>query len=204
MKEEKREKRKQQIRAAAYELLERNGYKATSMLAIAKKAKASNETLYAWYGTKENLFRSLIEENAAEVKEAIIQALGSNANIHSSLNGVGRLLLTLVTSEKAVSLNRAAATDASGTNVLGPALASAGRQSVTPLLKELILQARSGGQLQFTDQDDVVRIYLGLLIGDLQIQRVIGVKPVLSQKEITGQSEAATAYFLRLFGVAGD
>lgn len=48
MREEKRSLRQQQIEAAAYEVLEAKGYGGTSMLGIAKQARASNETLYNW------------------------------------------------------------------------------------------------------------------------------------------------------------
>nr|MEC9418796.1 TetR family transcriptional regulator [Pseudomonadota bacterium] len=52
MRAEARERRKAAIEAAAIELLLDQGYDNLSMLAVAKKAKASNETLYRWYGDK--------------------------------------------------------------------------------------------------------------------------------------------------------
>ncbi|MEQ8740678.1 MAG: helix-turn-helix domain-containing protein, partial [Hoeflea sp.] len=63
MREETRAARQAQIEQAAYEVLEEKGYAATSMLAIAKRARASNETLYNWYGDKTGLFRALVVRN---------------------------------------------------------------------------------------------------------------------------------------------
>ena len=68
MREEKRSLRQQQIEAVAYEVLELKGYSGTSMQGIARKARASNETLYNWYGDKQGLFMALVTRNAEEVK----------------------------------------------------------------------------------------------------------------------------------------
>ena len=52
MRDDKKQQRRRQIEAAAYDLLVQYGYDGTSMLAVAKAAKASNETMYRWYGDK--------------------------------------------------------------------------------------------------------------------------------------------------------
>ena len=54
---------KLRIEQAAYELIDEFGYDGISMLKIAKRAKASNETLYKWYGDKKGLFSALVETN---------------------------------------------------------------------------------------------------------------------------------------------
>ncbi len=51
-------------------MLDAKGYAGASMLAIARQAKASNETLYNWYGDKNGLFRALVVRNAGEVRIA--------------------------------------------------------------------------------------------------------------------------------------
>ena len=55
MKSETRTERQKQIESAAYLVLEKKGFSGASMLAIAKQAKASNETLYRWYKDKNGL-----------------------------------------------------------------------------------------------------------------------------------------------------
>ncbi len=198
MKKKNQDERKEQIRVAAYELLEKKGYKATSMLAIAKQAKASNETLYSWYGSKQNLFSTLIEENAKEVTTAINDALNLELNIEKSITQIGILLITLVTSTRAISLNRAAAAEASETKTLGKILAKKGRNSVFPLIEKLFLDAKSKGEVKFKNSDEVVRVYIGLLLGDIQIRRVIGAIEPLSVKEIESQSNRATTLLFAL------
>ncbi len=199
MHKEKQDQRRQQIRSAAYKLLARNGYKATSMLAIAKQAKASNETLYAWYGNKQNLFRTLIQENTSEIAIALEQALVSGSDIEKILSRVGPLLLEMVTGEKAVALNRAAAADASETGVLGETLANAGRDTIAPLLQRVFVQAHKDGQLQFNSCDDITEVYISLLIGDTQVRRATGALPPLTNAEITIRSNRATKLLIELY-----
>ena len=68
METESQKERRMRIENAAYAVLRDKGYKGTSMLAIAKKAGCSNETLYRWYGNKQTLLASLVVANAEAVR----------------------------------------------------------------------------------------------------------------------------------------
>lgn len=175
MREEKRSLRQQQIEAAAYAVLEVKGYSGTSMLGIAKQAHASNETLYSWYGDKQGLFRALVTRNAEEAKAYLETELETDHDALSILGALGPKLLDLLTGDRAVALNRAAAADSSGE--LGATLSKAGRDAIFPLLEQVLLRARHEGQLNFELPDEAVGLYLDLLIGDQQIRRVIGRLP---------------------------
>lgn len=43
----------------------------------ARQARASNETLYSWYGDKQGLFKALVTRNAAKVKALLEAELSS-------------------------------------------------------------------------------------------------------------------------------
>ena len=175
MREENRSRRQTEIEAAAYAVLEENGYAGTSMLAIAKRARASNETLYNWYGDKQGLFRALVERNAEEVKRHLEEELQTDHGALSILATLGPKLLVLLTGDRAVALYRAAAADSSGE--LGETLSKVGREAVFPLLEAVFLRARSEGELAFEETGETVALFLDLLIGDQQIRRVIGRLP---------------------------
>ncbi|QFT75756.1 MULTISPECIES: TetR/AcrR family transcriptional regulator [unclassified Ruegeria] len=189
MREEKRSLRQQQIEAAAYEVLEAKGYGGTSMLGIAKQARASNETLYNWYGDKQGLFQALVTRNAEVVKEHLESELETDHQAISILGTLGPKLLNLLTGDRAVALNRAAAADSSGE--LGATLSKAGREAVFPLLERVLLRARDEGVLNFEDTGEAVALYLDLLIGDQQIRRVIGRLPQPSETFCRERSERA-------------
>lgn len=198
MREEKRTLRQEQIETAAYAVLEAKGYGGTSMLGIAKKAKASNETLYNWYGDKRGLFQALVMRNAEEVKAHLEAELQTDHDALSILGSLGPRLLTLLTGDRAVALNRAAAADSSGE--LGVTLSTAGREAVFPLLEQVLLRARKEGQLTFANADEAVGLYLDLLIGDQQIRRVIGRLPSPTPAFCAERAERAVRNLRRLLG----
>ena len=198
MREEKRSLRQEQIEAAAYAVLEARGYGGTSMAAIARQARASNETLYNWYGDKTGLFQALVTRNAAEVKAHLETELETDHDAMSILATLGPKLLDLLTGDRAVALNRAAAADSSGE--LGATLSRSGREAVFPLLEQVLMRARDEGQLSFANTGEAVGLYLDLLIGDQQIRRVIGRLPRPSAAVRKDRSDRAVRYLHHLLG----
>jgi AcrR family transcriptional regulator len=197
MRDENRSIRQDQIEQAAYAVLDAKGYGGTSMLAIAKAAKASNETLYNWYGDKTGLFAALVRRNAGEVKALLQDQIAAGGDALETLARVGPVLLQLLTSDRAVALNRAAAADPTGE--LGHIIAAEGRETVAPLIAQIIAQGRAQGRLVFDDLAVACETWLGLLIGDIQIRRVVGRMPQPSPEALAARADAAQCNFLRLF-----
>ncbi|WP_323771107.1 TetR/AcrR family transcriptional regulator [Antarctobacter sp.] len=165
MRPENKAEREAQIAEAAYAVLAEKGFAGLSMLAVAKRAKASNETLYRWYGDKTGLFRALILRNAAQVTDR----LDALPVARVSLEDLGAALLDMLLSERAVALNRAAAADAS--NTLGPVLAEAGRGTVFPRLQAVFQQLDAAGSLRLQPAE-AAALWVDLLVGDWQLRLV--------------------------------
>ncbi|TWI29483.1 TetR/AcrR family transcriptional regulator [Mesorhizobium tianshanense] len=198
MRTTKQAARRARIEETAYSVLKEAGYKSTSLLAVAQRASASNETLYKWYGNKQGLFRELVEANAREARLLLEDSLHRSGDPLGTLAALGPILLALVTGEKAVILNRAAASDVSDTGTLGQAIAQFGRETIAPLVCDLLTAARREGVIACNDPAEATEIYFGLLIGDLQIRRVIGVLDELSAKAIDRRAQRAFELFLAL------
>ena len=196
MRDDKRQLRHDAITQAAYALLAEKGYDGTSMLSIAKAAKASNETLYRWYGDKRGLFEAMVRDNAAEVKTMLEAEMSSGGRPIDALRTIAPVLLSMLLGERAILLNRAAASDPSGE--LGAAIAMGGRDAVQPLIAAVI----EGIETEVTPQGmSKADLFLGLLIGDAQIRRVLGVMPALPEDQIQARSNAAIAAFLKVLSV---
>ena len=200
MKSENQQKRKQQIEAAAYDLLRQKGYKATSMLAIAKHASASNETLYKWYGNKHTLFASLVQSNIQTVRESLENAITQQHHSLETLKNIGPPLLKIITGERAVTLNRAAAADVYDSHTLGHAIALKSRETIAPLITQVIVLAKENGLINFDKAEAVTDMYLRILIGDLQIRRVIGACDELPEQVLQERSKDAISVLLALYG----
>lgn len=199
MKTTKKSQRQDEIEVAAYALLAEVGYRKTSMLAVAKKASASNETLYKWYGNKQNLFAALVTKNAESVEQKLQAAIDGQSDTMQTLATVGPLLLKLVSGERAIILNRAAVIDVNDSNTLGKTIAEQGKMKVAPLLVQAIQQGVEKGVFNSDDASEITQVYLSLLIGDVQVQRVIGARDVLSHQEIEQRSKLALKCIKQLF-----
>lgn len=196
MRDETRSRRQEEIEKAAYEVLEEKGYSGTSMLGVARRARASNETLYNWYGDKQGLFKALVMRNADEVRSLLELELASGQAPLKTLERLGPKLLSLLLGNRAVALNRAAAADPSGE--LGETISTAGRETVMPLIQRVLEDARERGQLAFGDPGETAALFLDLLVGDLQIRRVIGRLPEPSAEFCQQRAGQAQARFARL------
>lgn len=196
MRDENRATRQEKIEQAAYAVLEAKGYAGASMLAIARAAKASNETLYNWYGDKTGLFKALVVRNAEQVKLQLEEGLNSGDPPLEILHALGPRLLTLLISSRAIQLNRAAAADPTGE--LGAVISERGRQTVAPLIGEVMQRARDAEELEFDTVAGAVGLYLDLLVGDLQIRRVLGREPPLDEAAIIRRAEQAWERFMLL------
>jgi len=195
MREAAREKREAEIAEAAYALLAENGFTGFSMLAVAKRAKASNETLYRWYGDKPGLFRALIARNAALVGDRLDHVLAKGAVPSSAFSELGPLLLGMLLSPRAIALNRAAAADPTGS--LGAVLAEAGRGSVYPRVVRLFEGLVTSGVLTGPAETDAA-LWLDLLVGDWQIRCATGQMPLPDAAAIAARADRAEALLRRV------
>ena len=109
MRSETSKARRRDIEAVAYQVLARQGYEGTSMLAVAKAARASNETLYRWYGDKNGLFESMVRDNAAQVRKALDDMVTARQPPLAILARLAPVLLEMLLGDRAIALNRAAA-----------------------------------------------------------------------------------------------
>lgn len=181
---EKQRARRREIFEATYKVLAEKGYKGCSMLEVAKAAKASNETLYNWFGSKQGLLAAMVEDNARAASDVLERASAGHTDIHTCLEELGPSLLELVTSERAIALNRAAAADVADGGVLGRTIAEHGRDLIAGKLRKLLQSAASRGEISRDQARDMAETFLGMLIGDIQIRRVIGVEDPLDRSEI--------------------
>lgn len=197
MRQEKREKRQAEIESTAYEILERKGFEGLSMAHLAKEAGASMETLYRWYGDKNGLFSALVMRNSKEILVILDEAQAAEGSAEGKVKTTSAALLAMLSGEKAIALNRAAVQDRTGT--LGQLLSASGRSVVGPRLAGLLMSWRDVGAVSFDDPGEATGLFVNLLVGDHQIQRVTGVASALRPDEIEHRVARAMVMFQRMF-----
>ena len=169
-----RARRQAEVLEAAMRVIVEQGYAAATMQAIADEARASKETLYAWFGDREELVAALIRANADASAAQLTRSLGQPASdlpaARATLEGYARGLLTLLTGDISIALNRAA--------MSSPALASelldSGRHRVGPIAVAYLADLYAAGVSPHPDAEAAFSFLYGLVVQDTQIRVLLG------------------------------
>ncbi|MDJ0767860.1 MAG: TetR/AcrR family transcriptional regulator [Ilumatobacter sp.] len=191
---EREERRHRVIEAAFDELLE-HGYDGVTMLGIARRAGASKETLYSWFGSKPGLFEAVIRDNADASAQQVHAALAGDGDPQATLTGYAIGLLSLLTSERSVALNRASMTSPD----LAAILLESGRHRVGPIVEEYLARLADEGHLATDDPAAAFSLLYGLVVQDTQIRVLLGERPP-SKAAIARRADEAVMRFLDLVG----
>ena len=195
-----RDERHAEIQAAAFALLKELGYRKTSMLLIAKRAQASNQTLYAWYSNKQQLFRGIINNFGLAVREQLSAALKEDQDPLKALKALGPTLLRFTTDEHAIIMNRAAVIDASETGVLAQAIDDVARDAIFPLICALMQRlVDTGAFAPKVQAEDAAQTYVALLFGEAQLRQALGNLPPFDEKTIAARSARAYQLTCKLY-----
>ena len=175
------------------ELVER-GYEKTTTEAIAKRAGASKQTLYRWFGDKQGIFRALVERNAAQVMDALgDQPLDATLRVRETLIRLGELLLDLLLSPESVALNRAAMSSLA----LATTLRESGRERVGARIESWFAALHDAGEIDAPDPAAAFRTFFGLVVADHQIGALLG-HPVLAHAARAATVRRGVEQFLKL------
>jgi AcrR family transcriptional regulator len=182
---EARREREARIAEAALGVLSEKGFAGLSMLAVARRARASNETLYRWYGDKSGLLRALIARDAADLAEALDAVLMQGGSVEHVLEAAGLCLLERILSPRSLALMRAAVADAGPGDTLGTTLVEVRSQATYPRLLSLFTRLKSRGQLRVSAADGMA-LWLDLLFGHWELACAMG---AMAPPEAAGRAE---------------
>ena len=185
--------RRKEILAFGLSVLIEKGWRGTSMIAIARRASASKETLYNWFGDKAGFFGALIRENATALDQAL-PADFADMPLEEGLHAFGDELLRLVTGDASLAINRAAIADAGGDATLGQTLQAEGKAKSLPKLAMWLSR-----HMNLQDPDVAAERFVVLVKGETQLERLMGVGKPLTQIQITAQVDRAVKDFLKLY-----
>jgi len=121
-----------------------------------------------------------------------------------SMEQFARDLLTVITGEVSITLNRTAVTHAAQEkDSLGIIVLENGPLAIRRRLKPILEAGRDARLLRFESSEDAYRTFFGLVVRDVQIRLLLGDK-ALTQINVTDNIEAdvkaATDQFFALYG----
>lgn len=194
---DRREERESEILDAAFLVLRSRGIEGLTMDAVASQARASKETLYKWFGDLDGLLKRLIERNADGAITPLLSALNepevSVAAARAALRDFAVSLLTFLTSEMSVVINRAAMASPR----LGKELRESGPRRVAAAAAAYFDKMAEGGLISSGKREDLFALFFGLIVRDAQIQSLHG-EPQRDLLDLTAQAIAGVDDFLAL------
>jgi AcrR family transcriptional regulator len=192
--------RREAILAAAAEILEHEGIAGMSTRRIAERARASKETIYAHFGGRRGLLEALVRRQSASTNERLRAAV--DGPVRATLEEAVRGLLTLLTGERSLALNRAAIAGVPADRDLAEVLFQAGRATTGPLFEAVLTRAYRDGELDCPDPADAFGVLYGLAVRDAQITALLGVERRWTGPAIRARATQAVDLFYRLYGTA--
>ncbi|TMJ62331.1 MAG: TetR/AcrR family transcriptional regulator [Alphaproteobacteria bacterium] len=178
------------------------GFGAVSMDAIAREAGVSKATVYAHFGSKEELFGAVVADVAEQRFGAFSAFELDPQDIEASLNTIARRFLDLVLSPEAVAVNRIIIGEVTRFPALGEVFWQAGPERNRAQIEEFLQRAAEAGSLAVADPRLAAEQFASLVRGEIHLQRLFGFEsqddPVV-RAQVAG---SAVATFLRAFGRA--
>lgn len=194
-------KRQGEVLDAALKLLVAGGDRLT-MKAIAGAASCSKETLYNWFGDRDGVLAAIVRRQASKVGIPVTADRDLDlVELRTRLEAFARDLLTVLSGDMSVALNRLAVSHAGSENsALGRIVLENGRFAMGKRLKPLIEAGQSANLLDISeDSETQFRTFFGLVVRDVQIRLLLGDNFELGANEIAAEAKRASDQFIQLY-----
>ncbi len=189
-----KERRRREILDAAFHEFSTKGYAGASMEAIARRARASKETLYAWFENKETLLNTLF----ASRLEGMVSRVAAVAERDPSPPNV---LPIIAEDTIRFMLAMAPLSDAMGPGEPGDKVSRMLGQTISQERKnfvDYILRCRAQGYIAFDDDPfEIASLFVAMAQGEWRLRLGTGMLDKLTDKMIEDHAERVTRIFLK-------
>ena len=186
-----------QIMDAARKLFLECNFEGVSMETIAQEANVSKQTVYSHFGSKEDLFTAVIENECASH-----QLTDELFDIHRP---VAEVLLTLaehftelLLSERAIKLHRVCATSAERSSI-SELFWTAGPEKLQATFQSYLGQLVEQGELSIDNLDFAAQQFLFMVKGEAQQRKILGLAGKHTPKELHTYLQSCVNVFLSAY-----
>jgi AcrR family transcriptional regulator len=187
--------RRQEILQAAFKVFADNGYAGATMLEIARRARASKETLYAWFQNKEKLFETLLLNRVSEIGAKLPNAVVDTPEPAIFLPAIAQAILRVTTTPDWIAMMRIAVAEASRFPELRRIMANLFMARVG--LIAYFNKCRCRGLMEFEDAATMVGLFLSMVDGDWPDRLLFGMIDEVSEERIVAHAALVSRLFLK-------
>lgn len=186
-----------QILEAAGALFLENGYGAVSMDAVSKRANVSKATLYAHFGSKDELFRAMISRECDYLIESSTWEEAAALPIAEGLRLIGTRFGEFVTRPKALAAHRVIVGEAHRFPELARAFYEAGPKRTMQRVCDFMADAHASGKLDLPDARLAAEQFLGLIKANLHTKLLLCLQERPDEATIRRFVDSAVDLFVR-------
>ena len=189
-----KQERRREILDAALQEFTSKGYSGASMEAIARRARASKETLYAWFENKETLFNTLLAARLEGISNRVTAAAEADPSPAHVLpiiaEDVIRLMLAIMPLTQAMGPGEPGD---KASQLVGRTIREERERFAT-----YILWCRDQGYIAFDDEPfEIVSLFVAMAEGQWSLRLSTGMIDELTDKMIEDHARRATRIFLK-------
>ena len=174
------------------------GYAQASMSTIAAKVGGSKGTLYNYFKSKEELFSACVSRHCAWQSDAMFSILVEGMDVRAALNKIGRNYLSLVLSDKNLSMFRLVVAEAQREPEISRLFYESGPRRGLNRLAEFLADRAARGEISVADPHAAANTLVALCKNRLITIRLCNYAPEPSAKEIEAEVKSAVDTFLKL------
>ncbi len=190
--------KKQQILKVASKHFLTYGYDGSSVNIMARESRISKETIYRYFKNKDHLFMAVIDQELAQYKQKIthLMAASNLANLRESLLGVAETLLSVLMPDRQQAVRRLIFNEIRRSPEIGSYYFKIGPCLAYENLEKFFASVHASSDFS---AKVLSRNFVALVLHELMLERMCGVRANPSQSEITELAGPVVDDFLKAY-----
>ncbi|MBI1238822.1 MAG: TetR family transcriptional regulator [Alphaproteobacteria bacterium] len=187
------------ILEASAQLFLENGYETVSMDAIAATANVSKRTVYSNFESKEELFTAIMVAHCNAMVGEAIPSEESDGAPAQVLTAYGRAFVAMITSPRALAMQRVIFSEVARNPELGRRFYEAGPARHLGALARYLDGAVRRGEFEIRDTRAAAAMFIAHAKGPFHLPQLCGLLNNVSKKDIDEAVDNAVQVFLRAY-----
>ncbi|HZH53545.1 MAG TPA: TetR/AcrR family transcriptional regulator [Microvirga sp.] len=169
-------RRTQLVEIAAQVFLE-NGYGGTTIDLVAARAEASKATIYSFFGDKQALFATIVQDRTERILSAFLDIEPARRDVQAALVHIARRYLEIVLAPEAVGLYRLIIAEGARFPDVAETFYHCGPKRISEHFADILGQWRERGLIALDDPALTAAQFLEGVRGDLHLRVMAGLAP---------------------------
>jgi AcrR family transcriptional regulator len=174
-----------------------NGYAATGMEAVARRAGVSTKTLYRLIPNKASLFEGMVTDRLERTLANVDLHAIDHAEIEQSLYAALMACADLTLDEEVIGLQRMVLQEAGQSSDIAATFYRNGVQRITAALADWLRAQQQRGLIALDDVDEAADMLLGMVASAPRRAALFGHMPLPSRSQIEARVRRCAKLFLR-------